>query len=594
MAGSRPLVSLVLLAFAMPCMAQRPMDVRVLDSASGAPLPYASVVSAGRAHGGALIANEEGVFRLPPAMAADTVAVSYLGYRTARFPAAALAALPVVRLEPLATELRAVEVRGRSDALYNLLVRAGKNVRRIAPYEARTYFELRSRSEGLPMEAIECFYNGHFAGGNIEGLDLKQGRIGLLPHQGRYVSNLNTSRAFMLLHPAERNSAFPASPLQYTSAAKLRGHYGLQLVSVARGPQVLYRIAFTPKDSSGAFFGGEVWVDSASAEVQRLLLQCRDCRKHPFQPVWPGAVLHRLDLDHSLTFARWNGRQILATAEMDYSVTFRNTGAGDSLAAARPAGYKRDRTMQSKGILHAYAPGSRFLLPYFDYDKDQTDYWKILAMPYDSMFWDAAPTLVRTPGQQQDQALFAAQGLLAGYGLPGLPGRELPLFGSSYAVWSAHRRIRIKDLQPGTGARPPQPAPGIGGAQPFRPVVQLYLNVDSGAHALRIFSATVFDGFRSRFEGTGPQDDLALNIYFDLCEIERRKMQAALERPGITLEQVTLAHDKAELNMKRTGFRFLDDLRSPQAQEKLAAWNQLVRTELGVDNCRLFGITTGK
>lgn len=588
MAGFRPVLSLVLLTFGMPCTAQRPVDVRVVDAASGAPLPYASVVSESRAHGGALIANEEGVFRLPPAMAADTVAVSYIGYRTARFPAATFATLPVVHLEALATELPAVQVRGRSDALYALLVRAGKAVRRIAPYQAKTYFELRSRSEGLPMEAIDCFYNGHFAGGNIEGLDLKQGRIGLLPHQGRYVSNLNTSRAFMLLLPADRNSAFPASPLQYTAVAKLRGHYGLELVSVARGPQVLYRIAFAPKDSGGTSFSGEAWVDSASAEVQRLVLQCRDCRRHPFLSVWPDALLHQLDLEYSITFARWNGQQVLATAEMDYSVTFRNAGAGDSLAAVRPPGYKGDRTMQSKGILHAYAPGSRFLLPYFDYDKDQTDYWKILAMPYDSMFWVSAPTLVRTPGQRQDQALFADRGLLVGYGLP---GREIPLFESSYAVWSPHSRIHMKNLQPGTGTMPLRSSPVIGGAQPFRPVVQLYLNVDSGAQALRIFSATVFDGFRSHFERIDQQDDLALNIYFDLCEIERRKMQAALERPGITLEQITWAHNKAELNMNRTGRRFLDDLRSPEAPSKLAVWNQLVRNQLGLDNFKLFGVT---
>src|SRR5690606_18607097 len=113
--------------------------------------------------------------------------------------------------------------------------------------DGKVYFELETHTAELPVEGIECFYNGSFNGANIEALDLKQGRIGLLLDKNRYVVNSNTSRGFMLLHPAERNSAFPATPLQYRSRKGLRRAFELTVLSITHDPDELYHVRFIPK-----------------------------------------------------------------------------------------------------------------------------------------------------------------------------------------------------------------------------------------------------------------------------------------------------------------------------------------------------------
>lgn len=201
---------------------QRPLEARMVDAVSGTPLPFASVFSVGTGEG--VITNEEGVFRIPAADDADTLVFSYLGYQRLRSAVAVIRQPGEVRLTPSRTELSTVEVVGRSDALCDLVIACGKHLRQIGQYGGKVYFELETRTSDRPVEGIECFYNGSFNGADIEALALKQGRIGLLPDKNRYVVNLNTSKGFMLLHPAGRNSAFPATPLQYVPAKRCVAH----------------------------------------------------------------------------------------------------------------------------------------------------------------------------------------------------------------------------------------------------------------------------------------------------------------------------------------------------------------------------------
>lgn len=580
------------LPLATAAFGQAPLEARVADATSGEPLPYASVVSIRKGEG--VITNEEGVFRIASVQDDDTLVFSYLGYQRLRTPVKDVRERSLIRLIPLRTELAAVQVTGRSDALYDLVIACGKHLRQIGQYGGKVYYELETRTDDGPVEGIECFYNGSFNGADIEALDLKQGRIGLLPDKNRYVVNLNTSHGFMLLHPAERNSAFPGTPLQYRSRKALRRAFDLTVVSVTHDPDELYHVRFNPKDSVGTFFQGELWIDTKTATVRSLQLDCDSCARHPFQAFLPSDELRGMALHYRQTYIPWQGRSILNTVEMEYALTY-HSGSGDPRMAAMEQDFPVDRRMRTKCIIHLYAPGEQFILPLFHYDAGQTDYHKVLSMPYDSAFWAEAPRLVPTDRQLHDQALFAKEGLLIGNNRrldrTGKDGRGF--FESNYAFWSPKVRIGLKGTMESKAYAPPVAGRAYATNYWVFLVAQLYLNIDRTDTGYRTFSATVFDGFSSYCHLDDKHDaDLLLNLFFDLCEMERRRMQAALDQPGLSLEKIKAIHAEAIETMERSTSLFLKETHYGTDLLKMALWNEKVRDALGVDNFAHFGIAT--
>lgn len=564
---------------------QTPVEARVVDAGTNGPLPYASVVSG--ASGAGVITNEEGVFRIS-VPDGDSLSISYVGYRPQRLPVAEVRRTGEVRLVAAVAQLPAVEVVGAADSLYDLVLACGRNLRQAKRYHGKVLYELDTRTEAGPVEAIECFYNGRFNGGDIEGLELKQGRIGLLPDHGRYVANLNTSRGFMLLHPAEGNGAFPASPLQYRSRKALRKAY--RLAVDASGEGRAYRIRFTPKDTGGAYFRGELWADAATRTVQGLLLECDHCLHHPFQPLGPGDALKDVQISYRQTYMAGQSRPMLNAIALQYALTY-VSGPDAPIMAAREAGFQRERRLWSKGVLHLFGPGERFVPPLFQYDAEQTDYRKVLSMPYDTAFWAGAPTLVPTAQQRRDQALFAKDGLLLHGGQLQAPdGRAVTFFESNYAFWSPDKRVRLNPRDDGTTESQPHSGFAKVVADQIHLDVQLYLNMDSLPGGVRTFSATVFDGFRSTCRlGEEHHPVLLLNLYFDLCEMERRKMAGALAREGLTVDQAKAIQAEAVRSMDQATARFLRETHYGTDMKVMARWNSQVRDALGVDNFVLFG-----
>lgn len=353
----------------------------------------------------------------------------------------------------------------------------------------------------------------------------------------------------------------------------------------------MYQVRFTPKNDDGTFFQGELWMETGTATVRSLQLDRDSCTRHPFQALMPSDELHGLALHYRQTYMPWQGRSILSTIEMEYALTY-HSGQGDPRMAALAQDFPKDRRMRTKGIIHLYAPGERFILPRFRYDAGQTDYHKVLSMPYDSAFWAAAPRLVPTDRQLQDQALFAKEGLLLGNNrrLDRTGNDERGFLESNYAFWSPELRIGLKQTMESVAYAPPVAGSTDITANEVHLVAQLFLNIDSTAEGYRTFSATVFDGFSSYCHlADESKADLLLNLFFDLCEIERRRMQAALVQPGLSLAGIRAIHAEAQRAMDHTTGMFLKETHYGTDPKKMALWNEKVRNKLGVDNFFLLG-----
>ncbi|HEY0977511.1 MAG TPA: carboxypeptidase-like regulatory domain-containing protein [Flavobacteriales bacterium] len=579
---SRRSVTLVLSFTVLAAHAQQGIEGRLLDAGNRAPLPYASIVVKGAPAG--TVTNAEGRFRIV-AQEHDTLLFSYLGFRPKALTGADVLHGPDILLEPATTQLAELDVVGRSTAEHRLLIRAAKILERTRPYTSKVYYELGTHAKEYPVEAIECFYNATIHGADIEALDLKNGRIAVAPEEGRYVMNLNTSKGFMLLHPTDRSSAFPGTPLQYRSVKALREHYDITLVSIVGSDPPLHRIRFEPRIADGSHFSGTAWVEPKEAIIHRLELRCDTCNRHPFLPYDPQGTLSDVAIRYALEWSGDAGSWSMDRIELDYALTFRDRPDDPRMALRSGLG---DRRMRTRGVMHFFDHDRPFILPVFHYDTEQMDYRKILALPFDSVFWREAPLLLPTEQQQRDLDLFARHGMLTGRKALD-PNSRTGFFESNMACWSADRRITLKNTRQTPYTAPMRSA--VADIERVHLVAQLFLNIDETPEGHRTFTSTVFDGFRSYHDlPEQPFTPVLLNLFFDLCEGERRKLQIALEEPGLSLPRIRALHAAAVRNMERTTDLFLRETHLGTDERALQRWNDRVQREVGIDNLRMFGL----
>lgn len=562
---------------------------RCVDTSDGTGIAYAGIATADGITLG--ITNEEGRFRITAPSPEDTLVFAHLAYQRLLLPVSRAAAAATVGLTPVRSELPAITVQGRDDAAHRLVLRCASLLRAADAYEAKVHYQLGThRPDGRPLEVIECFYNGTFNGTRITGLHLKNGRIAVAPDEGRYVLNLNTSKAIALLDITARDGAFPDTPLAFRKLGALRRHFDLTVTGILHGTEEVQHIRFTPRaDAPGACFSGELWIGAHSARLHRIDLACAPCSHHPFRSVDPAGRLEDVRIHYT---QRWNTdgpRPMIDHILLNYAVVHRSdTADGRSAFSSGQVG-PEGRPVASQGIVRVFDRDRPFIAPLFNHDGDQPEYRQILSFPTDTAFWRVAPVIPRTEAQERDMTFMAANGTLSGQ-RPLNEGVRGSFFESNMATWSADRRITLKGTHVRTEAVRSQ-----GQARPAAMEValkaQLFLNIDPVPGGFRTFSATILDGFHSWYHlPEQPWTNAFLNLYFDLCEIERQRLEKALAEPHLPLHRIRQLHEEAAQRMEQVTGRYLKDTRYGMDRAALDPWNDRVRQALGLDNLALFGL----
>ncbi len=563
-----------LLLFLLPLWAhaQTSISGRVVDSDTHEPLPYCSVGIRGTTTG--TLTNEAGAFALRMDTTHAMVLFSYIGYRQRTMAANELLNGADVLLEQLRTELPGIDVRPDQDRLYAVFAACARHMRQSKQERAKVYYELDTHMDERPVEVIECFYNALIDGPRIKRLDLKNGRVGVAPVDDHYFVSLNVTKAMSLFDLRREHAKFPTTPFQWTSERALRKHYRIELVASVSDGEALEHVRLVPRDSSGTAFIADVWLNEATATVRSIELECRGCQRHPFLPLKAEHPLRDITMRVKQTFRMDEG---LEHMELDYAMRFSERGTSHAV--------------HTQAVMHVFEPGGAFILPLFDYDREQSDYRKITFQPYDTAFWANTPTLVRTEQQERDREFFAEHGVLTGSTRVAV--QRGTLFESNYAWWSPSKRISLKTFP--SAATPGAPSKDIQSkgmaiaASQVHLEAQLYLDIDTTGGHTRLFTATVFDGFRSYYRlPDQPHTPVILNIFFDLCEIERRTMDARMRAPGLGLDRIRALHAEAVKAMERTTQLYLKEVRLGEDRQALARWNALVKDALGIDNIALF------
>lgn len=562
----------------LPALAQVPLTGRLLDAGTRAPLPYASIGVSGTAR--FTLSNEEGAFSIVTDTLHGSLRVALIGYRTRVVSAQEVARDGILLLQPTAKELPSFTVKG-SDTQYERVARAAKTLRRQQPGKARAYFELETHLEGQPVEVIECFYNAELEGAQVRDLHLKHGRIGVAPVQTReggqrYFVSLNTTKAITLFDPTASNDHYPATPFQWTKAKAIKKRYRVELLSTDDSGTDLLRL--TPRDTSGTAFTVDLWLRRTDDRVLAYELRCTACAPVPFEPY--KAVDHILSTDLRIKHVWQPDANVLEHTELAYTMDYEGMG--------------RREHVRTSAVLHLFDPGGSFMLPLFEYDQEQPDYRKILLQPYDSVFWQQAPTLVSTAQQQRDRAFLRTHGTFTGFRKANGTSKTT-FFESNCAWWSAEKRISLKSLPPPPDdGRRPANYQQRGATVPATQVnldAQLYLDMDTTGGQLRVFTATLLDGFRSYYHLPEERHtDCFINLFFDLCEMERRAMQVELQQPSMTAERARSIHSTWTNHMRDMTRRYMKETALGSDHHALLQWNAMVKEALGLDNVAMFGL----
>jgi hypothetical protein len=541
----------------------------VKDAKDNSPLSFCSVAVKGTGKG--TLTNEEGVFSISAEPGRDTLAFYYLGYKKLSVPVSVLQQNGEVLLSEELNALEEVTVKYDEERLYKILLACKAQLLDRKPVKSKAYYQLETRINNDPVEMLECYYNARVKGASIEQLLYKNGRVGLSKYDNRYFASMNTSRAIQYLDLTKESPYLPDIPLQM-NLEKMMADYKL---SQLPSEESVYHIAFTPKKHNRAQFKGDIWIDRESSSILKIKMSCDSAAIHPF--VADGLdKLGYVSMYVTHTYQQEDGPGPLQHIDFSYQFDYIDQYKGpDKKTVSKPA--KRAKT---KGVVYFYDFKKPFIAPYYKYDVKDEDYQKIAMFPYNSFFWDNAEGLMHTEEQQRSLDFLAKHGQLMNF-----KGRNGPnKFGYedfvelNSALWSDTTRIfftrKNKDVDDN---------------KPYQIKAQIYMDINPVGDSVHHFSVSVFDIKNTYFSSElGDRINCVVNMYFDLYEIERLKMEDKLEQRAYSVEEIEALYKKTVDKTERMAREYLEEVNLGMNEEAMRKWNAYVYEQLGIDNIKAF------
>jgi len=586
---SRSLVFVFFLA-SRGLFAQTVIEGTVEDSKSKDPVPFCSVLDKETGMGG--VANSDGRFRLSVNSPKDTLIFSSVGYSRLTVIAETVAESRLVFLATRNINLKEVAIHASDDYLYDLVERCRKKIRQSKQHIGKIYFQLETEIRQQPVEMMECYYNSRFSNRAIESMLLKNGRIGLAESADHgYFLSRNTSQAITSFSLTEGNEYFPSSPFHLESG-KLKKKYHIERVFDS-DPGIMH-VKFIPIADHTGLFAGEVWIATKSEAITDIVLRGEKIIQHPFLPMKSCDSLYDVDLNITQSYRNYGDEQLLSFFNFEYSLQYK-----DSNCQGRSHPSAGTYPIKTSGLLYFYDYGSPFTLPYFNYDPEEDDYRKIIAMPYNEQFWRTNITLPFTDKQKRALEFFQSHGTLFNFSEKfhsrvrennSIVSRGLFEFNNIF--WSDTARLSLAknrlDSLLNKGNKQ--------GSQPFVSdqyllKAQIFMDVNGAGDSVLHYSASVFDVYQTFYNIPADEyTDCFMNIYFDLCEIERRKMEDALSCRSFAAWQVDSIYKVASRSFDKQSAIYFKEVRRGQNKNELLKWNQYVYANLGIDNFKIFGL----
>jgi hypothetical protein len=555
----------------------------VKDAATKNALPYCSISVKGSTKG--TLTNDEGAFSIRVNTLADTIIFNYLGYKKKGIPASAMAQKKILYLERKEIVLNEFIVHVDDDYLFDIIEKCRKMLlRNQGNQTARLYYGIETQSKGIPVELVECYYNAYMNGISIDSLLLKNGRLGLAELDKRYFLTLNSSRAISNIDVIRKSDQYPAIPFQYSKRNVLRKF----ILKLAYVDENTYNIKFTPLVEDHTCFFGDAWIDKNTFALLKIHLTIEDAAIHPFLPLFSNDSISHVRISLSQTFNQINNNLYLDHINFIYN--FKYKSAREAPMTLTPSIITRDIT--TKGLLYFYDYETPFILPYFWYDASFDDYRKMSIIPYNEDFWDNNYTLILTEAQKKDLGYFSNTGHLInfkkgnfGKNFLNISYTDSSVFEYYYSFWTPGDRIILnRKLSQNNIFTVPQINSSIPG-ELYKLVVQILLDMNETDSGYLFKSYTVFDAKNTFYHLPELTYTKAfLNIYFDICEVERRKLEKKLIEKKWTLEQIESLYYGTLENTAIITRKYLKEVQNGKEEKALKKWNHYIIEQLGIDN----------
>ncbi|MCX6268039.1 MAG: carboxypeptidase-like regulatory domain-containing protein [Bacteroidetes bacterium] len=580
----------VLVLASLVSFSQTRIQGSVKDAETSDELPWCSISVKGAGKGA--ITNIEGTFAISVNLQEDTLLFSYVGYKAIEVPASVVSQKKTVLLERAGIQLEELTVHADNDYLYEILDHCRKKIMKNKRYQvAKVYYGIETQTEEQPIELLECYYNGYLEGLTIKSLLFRNGRIGLAELDQRYFLTLNSSMAISQVDLVRQNADYPSIPMQFTKKSLKK----IFRLTMEPGENGMYHIGFQPWQDIHNHFSGEIWIDRKTYALVKIDLAISNAARHPFIPIFKIDRLSNVDIKISHTFKNDGFSNSPDYINFSYHVTYKS--ARDDPGSMTPSVIQRE--IDTRGVLCFYDYDDPFIIPRFDYDANYDDYRKMSIIPFNEFFWDNNNTLILTEKQKESIGFFADNGLLVNFE-KGSYGKDFltlthydsSLYENFYTFWDPVKRFSLnRNLPQNKIYKQSEINRNIltDKYNLHHLEVQLLLDVTSVDNTFFCKSYAVFDEKKTYFHlPDEPETTTFLNIFFDLCEIERRKMEQALNTSAFTAKQIDSVYKSHLGNMKKITTKYLDEAKLGKSKRAMSKWNSEVLEILGIDNMKMF------
>lgn len=553
-------------------VAQVTIQGTVKDAADKSALSFCSVGIKGTGRG--TVTNEDGVFSLSVSLT-DTLTFYYLGYKKKSVIAAKLQENSEVLLAESVNTLGEVTIRYDEEKLYKVLLNCRRQLLERKAINSKAYYQLETKINNDPVEMLECYYNAKVKGATIENLAYKNGRVGLSKYDGRYFASMNTSKAIQYLDLTKGSPYLPDIPLQQEDLKVMMAEYKL---SELPGDETSIHVAFTPKKNKRVQFKGDIWMDKETNAILKIELSCDSAAIHPFKADGLDKLGY-VSMYVTHTYQADDGPGPLNHVDFSYQFDYidRSKGSDKKITAKPP------KHAKTKGVIYFYDYKKPFILPYFKYDAAIEDYEKIAMLPYNDFFWKNSEGLVHTEEQQRSLEFLSKKGQLMNFKDQSGSSAERVSYSDfvevTSLVWSDTTRIVM--------TRKNNDDPTVN--KPYQVKAQIYMDVNVHGDEVDHFSTSVFDSKRTFFSRY-PDNKINcfINIYFDLMEIERMKMEDKLEKEPRTAEEIGEIYKQTVAKVRRITEQYMDEVNIGENEPMMKQWNAYVREQLIIDNMKTF------
>ena len=561
----------------------REIEGRVLDAATREPVPYANVYNKTLQKG--TITNPDGYFRLMIGSAHDSIAVIFLGYTIQMIPLEAGKSSYTVLLEESQQLLREIVVRPKDDSyLYKLLAQCRDNPGDKG--QSKVYYMLKTVAGQKQIELVEGYYNATVSGYELTDLKLKEGRLALQPFDDRLFGSFESSRAITMMKWTHADAFFPTSPLDLTRADLKKG-FELQLDKKYLDPQQdsVYVISFMPRDTSGLYFSGSIWINTSKDYVAKILLTSPHSLRHPFRPAFHTDTISNVSFKITKTFTEHDGKVLFNHIDFTYGVRYRSR-VGEA--------FEKTYTVETQAVLYAYDYSHTFdILGYVDHLQAYNDYRVINAMPYNSFFWSFNDEYGLSEDRRANDAFFSDPSAITNKTL--FNANRIfrkGLFEAPFIQWSEDR-IQLKPMKPDSVS-------GNGYTEPVSPdsfqlVVRLWADINTYRDSTHILTAAILDPYKSYdYLDINPAAQCFINLYFDLCETERKKLDEELKASIPSRYSWSALYAASEVRLNKLSAQFFKETDHGRHEANMRKWNTFIVEQLGIDNIALFKPFGGK